>query len=797
MNRLFKGISGLRFSACLLITGLVLAFTQQAQSADANEANAVSVASDSNLVIITIRVEGNVSIKPAEILAKVRTRQGEPFSPSIAAEDTKRIAELKAIEYCYYNTKPIEGGLELTFVVVEKNIIRSIDFNGNKAFSRKKLTGKLGFKVGDYLDPVLAATYTTTIAEFYHKNGYPYAEVSLDSAVTAAGKLVYNVKEGPRVKIVAVTFSGNSKLKSSELRKTIKLSTRSWVIFSKYYNEQELTEDVSSLQRAYQRKGFLNAAIEAQRQFNAEKTKIRINFNIVEGVAYSVANTVFSGNSQMESVKLNEQLKLQNGQIFNEQLAQSDTKQLAKLYKETGYVDAQVERSISFVSEDTVAVDYKIKEGERFRIGQVIITGNEQTRDRVVRRVLDEYEFQPGKWYNADIARGDGKGDLEKILQQTLLTEREGTNITPAGKSPGQRDAQVNIIEGKTGMVMVGAGVSTDSGVIGQFTFEQRNFDISDRPKSLADFITGKAFRGAGQTLRISLMPGTVVSQYSVSFTEPYLNDKPVSLDLAGSSWSRFRESYIEERTKGFIGLEKRFRDKWRRGIGLRVENVEIKDVEDEAPQEVNDVRGNNFLTGLRFGIGRDLTNSRINPTDGHSFDVSYEQVIGDFTFGIASGVYRKYYTLSEDLAERKTVLAAKLLGATIAGDAPVFEKFYAGGTGTYGIRGFRYRGVSTRGRPANDPDGERKDPIGSDWIILANAETIVPLVGDNIAMLFFIDSGAIDTGGIRASTGAGFQILIPQWFGPVPMRFELAAPLRKAEGDETQVFNFSMGTLF
>jgi outer membrane protein assembly complex protein YaeT len=778
----------------LSIAVFVLGFTQQALSADA------SVASDSNLIIIAVRVEGNVSVKPTEILAKVRTRQGESFNPSIAAEDTKRIAELKSVEYCYYNTKPVEGGLELTFVVVEKNIIRSIDFTGNKAFGRKKLTEKLGFKVGDYLDPVLAVTYTTTIAEFYRKNGFPYVEVSLDSGKTAAGSLVYNVKEGPRVKIAAVTFSGNSKLKTGELKKTIKARTRSWLFFSKYYNEQELAEDVSQLQRAYQKKGFLNATIEAQRQFNADKTKIRINFNIVEGVAYSVVNTVFSGNQQIDSTKLYGQLKLANGQTYNEQTAQSDAKQVVKLYKETGYIDAQVERSIKFVSENTVAIEYTIKEGERFRIGQVIITGNEQTRDRVVRRVLDEYEFQPGKWYNADIARGDGKGDLEKNLQQTILTERDGATITPAGKNPDQKDAQVNIIEGKTGMVMLGAGISTDSGIIGQFTFEQRNFDISDRPKSLADFITGKAYRGAGQILRISLMPGTEVSQYSISFTEPYLNDKPVSLDLAGSSWQRFRESYNEGRLKGFVGLEQRFRDKWRQGIGLRVENVEIKDIDHDAPQEIKDVRGDNLLAGVRLGIGRDLTNNRFNPTDGYNFDLSYEQVTGDFTFGIVSGVYRRYYTLYEDLAERKTVLAAKLLASTVAGDAPPFEKFYAGGTGAYGIRGFRYRGVSTRGLQTNVPPGrtpEREDPIGSDWIVLANAETTVPLIGDNIAMLFFIDSGAIDTGGIRAGVGAGFQILIPQWFGPVPMRFELAVPLRKAEGDETQVFNFSVGTLF
>jgi len=268
-------------------------------------------------------------------------------------------------------------------------------------------------------------------------------------------------------------------------------------------------------------------------------------------------------------------------------------------------------------------------------------------------------------------------------------------------------------------------------------------------------------------------------------------------LDLAGSSWERWRECYNEERLKGFVGLDKRERDKWHENIGLRVENVDIKNIDRHAPIEIKDVAGNNLLTGLRVGAGRDLTDNRFNPSNGQNFDVSYEQVTGDYTFGIVSGTYRRYFTLYEDLAERKTILAAKLSAATIVSDAPPFEKFYAGGSGTYGIRGFQYRGVSTRGLQTDVTNPERKDPIGSDWIFLANAETAVPLIGDSIAMLFFIDSGAIDTGGYRVGAGTGIQIMIPQWFGPVPMRFELAAPLMKSEGDRTQVFSFSVGTLF
>jgi outer membrane protein assembly complex protein YaeT len=790
--------------------------TQPASPADANDANLTQPApsaappkgevaplaavSDSNQVISAIRVEGNVSVKEQDVLTKIRSRQDDVFNATIATEDVKRIAELKGVEYCYYNTKAVNGKIELTFVVVERNLIRSISFTGNKAFRDKKLIEKLGFKVGDYLDPVLAHTYATTILEFYRQSGFPYTEVSLDTEKLSSGKLVYNIKEGPRVKIGDVKFSGNKHLGSRQLKQAIKTRTRTWLVMQKYYNEEELVEDISKLQRAYQKKGFLNAKIEAQRKFNADKSKVNITFVIEEGIAYSVENTIFTGNQEYDSKKLYGQLTLLNGQTYNEQMVENDTKQIIKQYRETGFIEVKVERSLKFVSDKTVAIEYTIKEGERFRIGLVTITGNEQTKDKVVRRVLDEYDFQPGRWYNGDIARGDGKGELEKNIQQTVITERDGATITPAGSTPGQKDAQVSIIEGKTGMVMLGAGVSSDSGIMGQLTYEQRNFDIGDRPKSLGDFASGKAFKGGGQTMRISLQPGTQLSTYSVSFTEPYLNDKPISLDVVGSKWQRWRESYNEDRLKGFVGLDKREKSKWHENIGIRAESVTIGNVDDHAPKEIKNVAGDNRIYGARVGAGRDLTDNKFNPSKGQNFDFSYEQVTGDYTFGILNGTYRKYYTLYEDLAERKTILAAKLLGATTVGDAPPFEKFYGGGTGTYGIRGFQYRGVSTRGLETNIAPWRRpklKDPIGSNWILLANAEATVPLVGDSIALLFFVDSGKIDTGGIRVGAGTGLQIMIPQWFGPVPMRFELASPLMKSEGDKTQVFSFSVGTLF
>ncbi len=745
-------------------------------------------AADERLPIGSISIAGNVSISSEEVLSRVRSRVGQVFNPSTAAEDAKRIAELPGVEYSYYNTTVVDEEIKLTFVVVERNIVRSIVFTGNHKYKSKTLRRKLDFKKGDYLEPAMAEVGRAAIAEHYRKKGFAFAEVGLDSEKLSSGNVVYNIYEGSRTKIAAVKFVGNKALKTKLLKKTIGTKKTKWFFWPGYYTEEKINDDIVKLQNLYYKKGFLDVEIKAQREFTEDKSKIRITFVIDEGVAYVVNSVIIKGNEHFTAEKLRAGLKLEEGQIYSEQRASSDVDHLLKLYRENGFIDVEVERNVRFISASRVDAEFEITEGERFRIGRIKITGNEQTQDKVVRRVLDEYDFQPGKWYNIDLARGDGTGSLEKEIRNTVLAESAA--IVPSGKEAGQRDAEVSIIEGKTGMIMLGAGVTSDSGFIGQLVFEQRNFDIRDWPESFSEFITGRAFKGAGQSLRITVQPGTEVSEYLISFREPYLYNRPISLDVVSSSWMRGRECYDESRLKGYIGLEKRYKSGWRRGVGLRVENVKVDSVDSDAPKEITSVKGDNVLMGVAFSAGRDRTDDKFNPSRGSNFGVSYEQVAGDHTFGILSGVYRRYRVLREDLDGRKTVLATKFLGAAAVGDVPPFEKFYAGGTGTYGIRGFDYRGVSTR-------SGADDDPVGSDWIFLASAEATVPLQSETFALLFFVDSGVIDSGGYRVAVGTGLQILVPQWFGPVPMRLELATPVMKDGDDDTQVFSFSVGRLF
>jgi outer membrane protein insertion porin family len=667
------------------------------------------------------------------------------------------------------------------------NVIESIEFEGNEKYKDKTLLKKLDFEKGGHLDVLLAESGTTSIAEYYRSKGYTNVDVTLDTDKLSEGRVVYKIAEGTRLRIKSVKFRGNSRIKTGDLRNTIKTKTRSWVIWPTYYTEEKVARDLEKLQNAYWDRGYLNHHIEVE-------GRTHITFVIEEGSVYKVRNILLTGNTHFDDETLLADLKLESGQPYYRRQAQAHARNISKLYGENGFVDAVV-----FISEpNTVDVEFKIIEGKQFRIGKIDIIGNEQTQDKVVRRILDEYDFSPGQWYNAHMAPKLGNGQLERYVQRMTMSEQVIIKpVPPADGSEDRKDAVVDVDEGLTGMWNPGIAVGSDSGVIGRLIWQQRNFDYTDWPESFEEFITMKAFKGAGQSLRVSLEPGTIVSYYSVTFTEPYLNDKPTSLDITGSSWERWRESYDEKRIKGFVGLEKRYKSRWRGRVGFRVEGIDVHNIELDAPREISAVEGDNSLIGLSVGIGKDETDDKFLPTSGSTFNINYEQVTGDQDFGILKGSRVQYWTLYEDLADRKTILALKLLGATTFSDAPPFEKFYGGGTGTYGIRGFEYRGVSTRGLRTNVPFVQRKDPIGSDWIFLANSEIAVPLVGENVSWLFFFDSGMIDTGSYRASVGTGIQIQIPQFFGPVPMRFELATPIRRDDEDETQVFSFHMGSLF
>jgi outer membrane protein insertion porin family len=455
------------------------------------------------------------------------------------------------------------------------SIIKSIEFEGNEKYKDHVLRERLGFELGDRLDPFLAEGGRLTIAEVYRKVGYSSVEVSLDRDQLADGHLLYRIEEGPRVQIGGIEFVGNDAFSAGTLRQVIKIKERKWLLWRYDFTDEAIERDVDRLREFYYGRGYLNYKIESQTELSADGEAMSVTFLIEEGPIYHVARITFTGNTHSTEEQLRTDLESQEGDVYLKAEADREARKMEQRYREIGYVDAQVRQSVKFtadVQESLVSLAFEVHEGGQFRIGRIDVTGNETTRDKVARRVLDEYDFTPGELYDAKRAPKEGGGRLEKYVQRAAGAQQVMIRpVTPENGDPNSKDVRVDIEEGMTGMIRPGVGFSSDSGVLGQLIYQQQNFDITDTPENLSEWLMPwKPYRGAGQRFSVNLQPGTRYSQYSVNFADPYWRDEPITFNALGQSWTRYRESYDEERLKGGFGFEQRLDEQWRRSIGFR-----------------------------------------------------------------------------------------------------------------------------------------------------------------------------------------------------------------------------------
>jgi outer membrane protein insertion porin family len=365
--------------------------------------------------------------------------------------------------------------------------------------------------------------------------------------------------------------------------------------------------------------------------------------------------------------------------------------------------------------------------------------------------------------------------------------------VNPVGDDPQFRDLLVEITEGHTASFNIGAGINSNGGVGGNITYRQQNFDITNVPDDLRDSLSEHAFTGAGQQLVASFEPGTIATNASLRFTEPYLFDLPYSFSNEIYLRDRVREFYDDRRLGDRISFGKRFDYTWSAALAFRAELVKIYQIQDEPfrSEQILAAEGSHPLTGLGVNFRRDTTNPGFLPYKGTVTQGAYEYVGalgGEYHFHKLTLNWDGYYTVANDLLDRRTVLGLHGFAGYIPGDAPFFERFYGGGIGS--IRGFRFRGVSPR-------DGRGDDPIGGNFTFTASAELNFPVYTESLRGVIFVDTGDVESefriGTIRTSVGAGVRLILP-FFGQTPLAIDFAVPINKARGDNSQLISFSLG---
>ena len=356
-------------------------------------------------------------------------------------------------------------------------------------------------------------------------------------------------------------------------------------------------------------------------------------------------------------------------------------------------------------------------------------------------------------------------------------------------------DIYVDGQETQTGRLQVGAGINSNAGIVGNIVIDERNFDWKRLPRSFEDIRNGTAFRGAGQRFRIDASPGSSVNRYLVSFQEPYLFDSAVSLGLSGSYFDRQYDDWNEGRLGGRVS----FGYQWLEQdlstlLTYRGENVNISDIA-TAPgtfSDLDQVEGNNNLQGFKLSVINDTRDSSFLPTKGHYLELGAEQVLGSFVYPRIEADFRTYWLMSErpDHSGRHVVSYSTAVG-WMGQDAPIYDRFYAGGYAT--LRGFRFRGAS----PVTVVSGQNIES-GGDFQWLNSLQYLFPITADDMLNgVVFCDFGTVEQDvnldNFRAAPGFGLRVTVPA-MGPAPIALDFAFPVASASFDREQVFSFSMG---
>ncbi len=748
-----------------------------------------------NRPITEVRIEGLSKIQPQLVRNQLRVDKGSPYDPKAVESDVVRVTRLGRFASVTARVEPqADGSVILTYVVAELPLLSDVQVVGNKVLSDQKLLALAGLRAGDPADPFLIRQASLNIKQEYERKGHFQADISADQELLDESNiLILRVREGPLARIRDIKFEGNAIFDGDQLKSKIE-SQSYFPLFRKgRVDREQLGDDASRLREFYRDQGYLDAQVGRQISLSPDQKDAVITFTISEGPQFTVDQIRVEGNELFSEGQILQAMVLKAGDVLTGPRITKTQEAVTDLYGKLGFIDAKIVLDRLF-HENSPKVDVvvRIDEGYAYNVGRVQISGNLNTQDKVVIRQVRGMD--PGKRFDRS-----GIATTERRIKETgLFSDAKVTVLDDTGDV--SRDVLIDVKEGQTGNLGFGAGLSSDLGIIGSIDMTQRNFDITDTPESAGEFFTGRAFRGAGQTFNLALQPGNEQSRYAVSFGEPYLLDSDFFLNTNLQYFQRDRSLYTEERVGGSLGVGHRFGDVWSASVNGRVEHIAIDDIEPDAPVDVFAVEGSSLVDSTGLSVVRDTTDSRIFPTRGSRLEMSISRagLLGDYDFSMVGMEFHKFWTVDEDFFGYRTVVKLRSqIAYIIDGNAPIFERLYAGGHRTF--RGFEYRGAGPRGI-RNDTGTLGDEAVGGDWLFLLGLEYNFPIYEDLFRAVVFSDTGTVQSDlGLdeyRVSIGAGIRLKLP-FLGQAPFALDLAFPLIKQDGDQTQFVSFDLALPF
>ena len=767
-----------------------------------------------------IRVEGLQRTEPATVFNYLPVKVGDTFTDAQGEEIIKNLYATGFFDDVRVETL----GNQVLLTVVERPVISSLSVTGGKTLSNDAIRKNLdAFGLGQSRS-FNQATLNQAIAglqQEYRNRGKNSVSITPEITRLERNRVAVDVKidEGATTTITDIEFNGNERYSDRQLRNQMSLSEGglfTWISKSNRFSDTKFRQDLERINDFYQNNGYFDFRItDVDVAMSEDKKAQTIKVDVHEGRRYRWGKVAIEGDTrEVPKEELAKMLLMKEGRWYNRSQMMDSLKTMQDRMGSAGYAFSQIDVRPQ-PNPETGVVDFTlvVVPDRKVYVNRINISGNNKTRDEVVRRELRQMESAPY--------------DVSKIQRSRERVELLGyfdnvqVDAQPVAGTPDQVDLAMSVNERATGSLEVAAGWVQDDSLVLSAGVAQDNL-----------FGTGKSVSARVSNAKVS-------KQASLSFTDPYFTADGVSLgyDVYYRGYNPYKSDSnrlgYKTDTYGIgarMGVPVTEYDRVNFGLGLERLNVKLYD---NPPQRYDDfVNQNgekNWIVKGNVGWGRNKTDSALWPTRGYMTSVNLDAGLpgGDLQYYSLTHDQKWFFPLSKDFTLMLSGEVGYADGYGKTEQLPFFQNFYGGGLGS--VRGYESGSLGPKYKTqyTDDSYSSSVSSYGGNYKAYAGAELLFPMPGikdqRTVRLSLFADAGSVwdgrtynagayndknpnGTNGayagehkstfsneLRYSAGAAVT-----WLSPLgPMKFSYAYPIKKKPEDQIQRFQFQLGTTF
>jgi len=751
-------------------------------------------------IVEKIEIAGNERVTRDTILYYLSSKEGEYFNSNLLKKDFRVLWDTGFFSNIRIDQEQGTQGKIVKITVEENPVIKDIFYKTGKKLKEDDIVNKLKEKDEyvlpySYYSPYRIQRIKGTIEELLLEKGLQSGKVEVKTERKGKNEVevLFDIDEGPKIRVGRVIFEGKTKVQESILREAMKQNRKhdliSWITGKDVYKQNKLEEDLVNIKKKLQEYGFMEAAIgEPQIEEITKKTiffkkqkMMEIIIPVDPGYRYRVGEVKIEGNQALSTKFLRQLIKFKKGDVYSTKVREDSIEAFGEVYRDGGYLRAQIFPVESLdPKRKLVNIAYNIYEGEVAYLNRLEFRGNTYTKDKVIRR---EFLLREGDRFSLVLF----KNSVLRIKQLGLVELEQEPDIRPNPENPNQMDVILNVKELQRNNIQFTAGYSGYEGTFIALSYSTVNF------------------LGAGENLEFMVQHGKRIKNYMFGFTEPYFLDYPINLGFNVYDRKIIYPYLYNRRGKGAdFMIGGRIKGYWRTNLTYRYELVNIElPSEDGEPSSFN----NPYYYGAYFGAGNYITSSIIptiyrstvdsplTPTRGTMYLASCK-----FSGGILGGEIdlikpRFSFTHFQPIVKGHVFgfhVEYQYVKPREGSDLPFWERFYLGGERS--IRGYDVYSIG--------PRNAQYQNIGGDKSLVFNFEYTIP-VGGPLYAIFFYDAGnaygtwqKLSLSNLYTSAGLEMRIFVPAL--RIPFRLIFAYNNRKIFVDDSNFqFRFAVGTTF